>query len=215
VENYSTYFWEQVKNIFEVFTKLKNSKDEEGDLEFINICGGILIEINQVNTKRSDYEAFDKIIIKKFKKNSNNNRIKDILQLQNHLNEVLMKAFNHDLAYVVDILTTWIFSMIVYSLRMYISNHNPQVVRMPHILYQPDILFDRMQSQRGSFIYQNYFDHISLQNSSEEIIYPEETLKIKNKAHILKQLDMLGINKKELFPDVDNIAAYTKKKYGY
>ncbi|EAC7120429.1 hypothetical protein AK851_03740, partial [Listeria monocytogenes] len=157
----------------------------------------------------------DKIIIKKFKKNSNNNRIKDILQLQNHLNEVLMKAFNHDLAYVVDILTTWIFSMIVYSLRMYISNHNPQVVRMPHILYQPDILFDRMQSQRGSFIYQNYFDHISLQNSSEEIIYPEETLKIKNKAHILKQLDMLGINKKELFPDVDNIAAYTKKKYGY
>ena len=36
---------------------------------------------------------------------------------------------------------------------------------------------------------------------------------ISNKAKILKELDLLSINKSTLFPEIDNVADYIKEKY--
>lgn len=46
----------------------------------------------------------------------------------------------------------------------------------------------------------------------QKIDYEYEII-ISNKKQILRELDNIGINKKFIYPDSDNIAQYIKEKY--
>lgn len=97
---------------------------------------------------------------------------------------------------------------------------------LPLIKYSPSVKFDRIKTQEGEFIYQIYKIYkAQLFMDGEEVkrstrinllvqkINSNTRLVITNKQKILKQLDYLGINRKLIFPDSDNIALYIKDKY--
>lgn len=76
--------------------------------------------------------------------------------------------------------------------------------------YQPANLFDRIEAQRGLFVYQPYiytkdmvydFKTLSVQN-----INPVVCIEIENHQTILNELDYLGINVGGIYKDFDNIA---------
>lgn len=86
----------------------------------------------------------------------------------------------------------------------------------PQMLYKPTYLFDRMRAQDGLFFYQLYLHkkeetYGSGVNVYQEII-PEKIVKINNKNGIKNSLDNIGVNRKILFPDPDNIAEYINEK---
>ena len=41
----------------------------------------------------------------------------------------------------------------------------------------------------------------------------KDIILVKGKEEILKNLDLYGINKATLFPEIDNVAEYLKEKY--
>ncbi len=91
-----------------------------------------------------------------------------------------------------------------------------------YFTYQPANLFDRINSQKGLFVYQPYFyscDQVNDYNilSVQEII-PDITIEVANYQQILSELDTLGINLGGVYGDLDNIAksvVYSyKRKYG-
>lgn len=95
----------------------------------------------------------------------------------------------------------------------------------PKIVYKPSIKFDRWKNQEGLFIYQLSTEKTlpsSKQSSTlnineikqvvQKIDYEYEIV-ISNKKQILHELDNIGINKKFIYPDSDNIAQYIKEKY--
>ncbi len=90
---------------------------------------------------------------------------------------------------------------------------------MPYLIYKTPLKFDRIKNQCGLFVYQGFFDYnfdihtekyrkISVQN-----IIPDITIEVKNQDKILKELDLVGINKKYVYEDFDNTAQYTNEKY--
>lgn len=115
--------------------------------------------------------------------------------------------------YVMIYLTTFIYLLI----QKY-SNHIYEVPDFPMILYYPNINFDRMTLQSGRFIYQNIlYSPLNILNRQEnrdytQKIIPDISIEIENKIEIVKDLDLLGINRKKLFNDPDNIAKYVYKK---
>lgn len=79
-----------------------------------------------------------------------------------------------------------------------------------YFTYQPANLFDRINAQKGLFVYQPYFyscdmvydyNILSVQN-----INPDITIEINNYQAILSELDVLGINLGGVYGDLDNIA---------
>ena len=95
----------------------------------------------------------------------------------------------------------------------------------PKIVYKPSIKFDRWKNQDGLFIYQLSTEKTlpsSKQSSTlninvikqvvQKIDYEYEIV-ISNKKQILNELDNIGINRKFIYPDSDNIAQYIKEKY--
>ena len=79
-----------------------------------------------------------------------------------------------------------------------------------YFTYQPANLFDRINAQKGLFVYQPYFysydetydyNILSVQN-----INPDITIEINNYQAILSELDALGINLGGVYGDLDNIA---------
>lgn len=79
-----------------------------------------------------------------------------------------------------------------------------------YFTYQPANLFDRINAQKGLFVYQPYFyscdmvydyNILSVQN-----INPDITIEINNYQEILSELDALGINLGGVYGDLDNIA---------
>lgn len=79
-----------------------------------------------------------------------------------------------------------------------------------YFTYQPANLFDRINAQKGLFVYQPYFyscdivydyNILSVQN-----INPDITIEINNFQEILSELDVLGINLGGIYGDLDNIA---------
>ena len=79
-----------------------------------------------------------------------------------------------------------------------------------YFTYQPANLFDRINSQKGLFIYQPYlYSHDEMYNynvlSTQEII-PDILIEIDNYNEILAELDALGINLDTVYGDLDNIA---------
>ncbi|WP_199874635.1 FRG domain-containing protein [Pediococcus pentosaceus] len=95
----------------------------------------------------------------------------------------------------------------------------------PKIIYKPSITFDRMKNQQGVFIYQLFknkakpitcysddFDKNIVKTVIQKIDFEYQFI-IKNKEVILSELDNIGINRKFIYPDSDNIAKYIKDKY--
>ncbi|WP_198512223.1 FRG domain-containing protein [Lactococcus lactis] len=76
----------------------------------------------------------------------------------------------------------------------------------PYYILRPSVKFDRMVNQQGLFIVQQYFN-----NRHQELV-PDVIFKINNKNEILQELDRIGISKKFIYPDHDNIAQYIKEK---
>ena len=79
-----------------------------------------------------------------------------------------------------------------------------------YFTYQPANLFDRINSQKGLFIYQPYIysrDDIYNYNvlSVQEIV-PDILIEVDNYNEILGELDILGINLDGVYGDLDNIA---------
>lgn len=197
------------RNIFEVISSIKYEKDSDTrNLKFIS--KKILQNLYDIDftIERDTFSWFSSIIIKELKENKSNKIINGLYKRYDNLKSVL----NLEMNYVVDTLTLWIFILFEFSISQFCFGRVDKLVKVPHMLYYPDMLFDRMHSQKGLFIYQNYFETISMQKESSETIYPDIIIEIKNKSNILNQLDLLGINQRELFPDADNIAEYIKRK---
>jgi hypothetical protein len=79
-----------------------------------------------------------------------------------------------------------------------------------YFTYQPANLFDRINAQKGLFIYQPYFYSYNMANDynilSVQNINPDITIEINNYQEMLFELDVLGINLGGVYGDLDNIA---------
>ena len=89
---------------------------------------------------------------------------------------------------------------------------------LPNMIYQPIIKFERGRNQQGLFMYQGFMTYIEpVYNfrvlAVQRLYFQEQSFLIKNKTAILQELDKIGINRKTLFCDYDNIARYIKEKY--
>ncbi|GAB2027984.1 FRG domain-containing protein [Lactovum odontotermitis] len=86
--------------------------------------------------------------------------------------------------------------------------------QLRYLLIKPTVIFDRMRNQDGSFIYQLTTSYGDNQGIFQPIL-PAATLKIPAtaKREILKQLDLIGLNKKFLYSDDDSVAEYLKENY--
>lgn len=89
---------------------------------------------------------------------------------------------------------------------------------LPNMIYRPIIKFERGRNQQGLFLYQGYMSYIEPVYdfhvlAVQEPKFKEKVFRIKNKREILKALDKIGINRKTIFCDYDNVARYIKDKY--
>lgn len=89
---------------------------------------------------------------------------------------------------------------------------------LPNMVYQPVMKFERGRNQQGLFLYQAYMTYIEpVYNfrvlTSQCMQFQNIEFHIKNKAEILRELDNIGINRKTLFCDYDNVAKYITEKY--
>lgn len=86
-----------------------------------------------------------------------------------------------------------------------------------YFTYQPANLFDRLNMQRGLFIYQPYvysldqFFKINVLNLQE--INPEICIEINNYREILSEIEYLGFNSGSVYGDFDNIAKSVVSAY--
>lgn len=76
--------------------------------------------------------------------------------------------------------------------------------------YEPENLFDRINSQKGTFIYQPYFykpeDVYNFHILFTQNINPDICIEVENYEKILYELDLLGINLESIYGDLDNIS---------
>lgn len=89
---------------------------------------------------------------------------------------------------------------------------------LPNLIYRPVITFERGRNQQGLFLSQAYMTYIEpVYNfrvlAKQVVCIRNIEFHISNKLEILRDLDRIGINKKTIFCDFDNIAAYIKEKY--
>ncbi len=92
----------------------------------------------------------------------------------------------------------------------------------PYFIYKPSVNFDRIKYQDGNFLYQLNFKKIKREDNFSgttnfssygiQQISPFKSIKIQNKKRILRELDNIGVNRKTLFRDHDNVANYIVEK---
>lgn len=96
----------------------------------------------------------------------------------------------------------------------YLSILKTGEIVFPPVIMHPFVKFDRMKSQEGTFLYQvphyrgttrDYIGFTKIENDLEFII--------KDKQSIFTSLNKIGINRKNFFPDHDNVTEYLKTKY--
>jgi len=79
-----------------------------------------------------------------------------------------------------------------------------------YFTYQPPNLFNRIESQRGLFLYQPYIysqeDIYNFKTLSVQNINPDIIIEIDNYSDMLNEMDQLGINLGTIYCDLDNIA---------
>jgi hypothetical protein len=86
-----------------------------------------------------------------------------------------------------------------------------------YLTYTPPHIIERINNQSSLFIYQLYYDNTlrdifvePLTDRITQSVIPDCTFQITNKAKIMKELDVLGINLKYIYNDYDNIAKYIR-----
>lgn len=88
---------------------------------------------------------------------------------------------------------------------------------IPNFLYTPILAFERGRNQQGLFIYQAFLSYTDSVYGgpvlARQRIWPEILLIIENQRKILNELDLIGINRKFIYSDYDNISKYIKDKY--
>ena len=110
----------------------------------------------------------------------------------------------------------------LFSLQFYLKELRNGNIRdkwidcLPNFTYQPIFSFERGKNQLGLFLYQNYLT-LKGDDDSELIalqrISPDVRIKVKDPRKILNQLDLMGINEKFIYGDIDSIARYITNKY--
>ena len=108
------------------------------------------------------------------------------------------------------------YSMLDVKVRYHKDNNFTLIPKplLPNILFKTEIIFERIRSQDGIFLYQlnDTFLNSSLREPITQQIIKDKTFIIKNKKNILRQLDSIGINRKNLFLDHDSVAEYLSLK---
>lgn len=202
------------KNLNKIkFILNKNIEDSENILKAIDWFNKG-IEDGYVFTITHD---FNYMFMEEFLRENKNHEIKLWKNIFNNVAKLIDFVYKPNTRqfsdYVIVYLTTFIYLLI--------SKYNNTIRELPDfplILYTPNIKFDRMTLQSGRFIYQNIlFSPLNSLNKLKTIDYiqkiiPDISIKIKNKREILNDLDLLGINKINLFNDPDNIASYISNK---
>lgn len=95
----------------------------------------------------------------------------------------------------------------------FLSDSDSYGVVFPPIVVHPSVKFERMKSQEGTFLYQvphfkgNTTDYIGFSKVDGDIEFI-----INDKKDIFITLSKLGVNRKTIFPDHDNIAEFLKNK---
>lgn len=126
----------------------------------------------------------------------------------------LISDFHNSEGTIDDRLDRQIESLISLSFELTNLTRGKYFPKLRYLLIQPTIIFDRMKNQQGSFIYQLTTSEGIDQGYVQPII-PAEIIRVpsKSKLKILKQLDLIGINKKFLYSDDDSTAEYLKHNY--
>lgn len=98
------------------------------------------------------------------------------------------------------------------------SNKNFAFPKLPYFTYQTPYKFDRIKNQEALFIYQLYLPTTSLHMDNVhknmiQKIEPDVILRIHNQERIMKELDLIGINRKMIYGDADNTAKYINEKF--
>ena len=210
-----------------IYSKNKDLFFEHATSVINTICGGqyredtrdicvfeeIKANLLGINDKTSFTWFKDKVIFPIYKNNTNYISRYIISNAETVYKELSIPFKFEERSYNFGEDVVWLIALYKASAFLFVGNNINLFPKFPHILYYPDIIFDRMKSQRGMFIYQNYFNTFSLQKDSKEHIEYDIIIKISNKKRILNELDMLNINKSTLFPDADNIANYLKDNF--
>ena len=105
------------------------------------------------------------------------------------------------------------FKIALFEFAFYIldqqANHNFIPVNL--MVHKPSVKFDRMINQQGNFIYQNHLyqnGDLLTQRYNTDCTFRVPS---NRKQELLLQLDRIGINRKFIYPDHDNIAKYIKE----
>lgn len=90
--------------------------------------------------------------------------------------------------------------------------------KLPYFIYQTPYKFDRIKNQEALFIYQLFLNTTSPDtNNIHKVmiqkIEPDVIIRIHNQKEIMKELDSIGINRKMIYGDFDNIAKYFNDKF--
>ncbi|MGK9326978.1 FRG domain-containing protein [Aerococcus urinaeequi] len=144
-------------------------------------------------------------------KRRNNTQNEWFINKLNENKEKLSLTHKNDVA-TNDTVVLWTLYDICYT--MFWSNRTDKQISIPHVLYYPDVIFERMERQSGLFIYQNYPLN-SARGDSVENIQHDYVMEIHDKERIINELARVGITKKTLFPDHDNVASDIKSKFGF
>lgn len=119
------------------------------------------------------------------------------------------------------------------SMRTFLSNHGfptasietTGLLKMPYVLVEPTMNNERIKRQSGAFAIigmrsnangyeKEEFDLRDMVVVSEdEGITRSITIPKKSKTRLLEELDVIGINKAFLFPELEHQASYLKSKY--
>jgi hypothetical protein len=88
---------------------------------------------------------------------------------------------------------------------------------IPYFMYKTPLKFDRIRNQSGVFLYQAFIDY---QTDLDEVgglmvqeITPSMVIQVDNQKDIMKELDIVGINKKYIYGDFDNTAQYVNMRF--
>lgn len=89
--------------------------------------------------------------------------------------------------------------------------------QIPYFMYKTPLKFDRIRNQSGVFLYQAFLDYETdwdeMGGFMVQKIIPSMVIQVDNQKEIMKELDMVGINKKYIYGDFDNTAQYINMKF--
>lgn len=134
------------------------------------------------------------------------NELKDRLDIKYNIDEII----NGNISYFVTIYTL----LMIEYFKHIIEVGEPVfwINFLPIFKYETVSCFERIKHQKGLFFYQCYLEYIEpvyeLRGCPIQRIESNQAIKINNKENILKSLDKIGINRKTIFDDFDNIAKY-------